>query len=619
MFKKILWVFVALTMLLSLAITSCGEEQKGGKVVEQDTGQKVSIGGEEEEKKEEEKVVAPSKDMPKYGGTLRLALTGDIIAWDDVVTSWFVAGPTYALTNEPLWTGDWTKGNAGGYGTGETDWVNAYDVWANHTGAAAVSWKWNLDTANNEGSIVYQIREGTHYGLDSDSEASRLVGGREMTTDDVVFSLETVLSTPTSFLHKAFPEMRTAKVTKTGPWEITVKVSADALVTSVTHIGSYFRVVPPEVVKKYENMGDWRRSVGTGPFILTDYMPSSSAIMVKNKNYWRTDPVGPGKGNQLPYIDSIRFLIIPDLSTRQAALRTGKIDTSSGYDYEQSAVMRKTAPNLVEAEGALGGPCIYIYMNSQKAPFNDVKVRRAISMAVDLETIKEELNKGLGQILTWPAEKLPGYEDLYLGLDDPEMPDSVKELYVYNPDKAKQLLAEAGYPNGFKTSVLIQASETDYFSIIKDMLAKVNIDLSLNVQDLGAGRAMYNSGDYDMTGWYGGRGPITVFYNMVTLTAGTSVGGSGSQINDPVIQAASKKMRLMYIDDYKGALKEFKNLMKYVLDQAYVVSRPIYPQSTFWWPWLKNYSGEQMVGYWHGSNWAMWIWLDEDLKKSMGY
>ncbi|UCC15875.1 MAG: hypothetical protein JSU58_05735 [Dehalococcoidales bacterium] len=106
-------------------------------------------------------------------------------------------------------------------------------------------------------------------------------------------------------------------------------------------------------------------------------------------------------------------------------------------------------------------------------------------------------------------------------------------------------MAETGYPNGFKTSAVIQASEVDYFSIIKDMLAKAGIDLTLNVQDVGAGRAIYNSGDYDIVGWYGGRGPVTVFYNMVTLTAGTSVGGSGSQVNHPVILAASEKMRLM--------------------------------------------------------------------------
>ena len=75
----------------------------------------------------------------------------------------------------------------------------------------------------------------------------------------------------------------------------------------------------------------------------------------------------------------------------------------------------------------------------------------------------------------------------------------------------------------------------------------------------------------------------------------------------------------LHIGNYFGAMKQFKELMKYVLDQAYVVSRPIYPQATFWWPWLRNYSGETQIGYFDTNYWASYIWIDEDLKKSMGY
>jgi peptide/nickel transport system substrate-binding protein len=291
----------------------------------------------------------------------------------------------------------------------------------------------------------------------------------------------------------------------------------------------------------------------------------------------------------------------------------------AGIAFEDAASMRKTTPQLKETEGALGGPAGYIYMNTQRKPFDDVRVRRAMLMSVDLQGIKTSLNHDLGQLLTWPVELVKGYEDLYLGLDDPEMPASVKELYTYNPDKAKQLLKDAGYPTGFKATALIGSAEVDYFSIIKDMWSKVGIDLSLNVQETGTRTSIYNTGNYDITGAAGGRGPLSVFYHMVTMRGDGPVGGNASQINDPIIIAASEKMKATYLTDEKAAMKQFKELMKYVLDQAYAVSRPIYPQSIFYWPWLRNYSGEDQIGYFDTNFWASYIWIDQPLKKSMGY
>ena len=78
-------------------------------------------------------------------------------------------------------------------------------------------------------------------------------------------------------------------------------------------------------------------------------------------------------------------------------------------------------------------------------------------------------------------------------------------------------------------------------------------------------------------------------------------------------------MQSVYLVDPKAPMATFKDSMKYVLDQAYVISRPMYPLTNFWWPWVKNYTGEYSVGYIMNDSWAQWVWIDQALKRSMGH
>jgi len=562
----------------------------------------------------QKETVKPTDAGPKYGGTMNRAESADITRWDAIQHS--VMGATLHLTNQGLWSGDWTRGPAGGYGTKETDWAfNQYDRFDLKTGYIAASTKWTVDTAKKEGTIVYQIRRGIHWALNPASEASRLVGGRELTADDVAQSLKRTITDPTAYIYRANPETRSANITKTGPWEVTVKVPLAALITTISRFGDSAYMQAPEVITKYGNTQNWRNSVGTGPFVLTDYVAGSNTFLVRNPNYWMKDPIGPGKGNQLPYLDSVRILIIPDASTRQAALRTGKIDMLSGFLSDEAEQIKKTSPDLSELETAAGSRLTVAGMRTDLPPFNDVRVRRAMMMATDFNSILKGLYGGRGQILTWPSQLLPGYEDLYLGLDDKEMPASVKELYVYNPDKAKQLLKEAGYPNGFKTSILIASTDADFFSIWKDMWAKVGIDLRLDVRESGVVSAMKINRTYEALA-LGGGADATMFLTAPHLQGEGEA--NPSVINDPVINKALEEVRIAMVTKGEAeAMRLYKEMMKYVLDQAYGIPRPQVPTYNFWWPWLKNYSGETSVGYYE--SFAQWVWIDQALKKSMGY
>lgn len=567
------------------------------------------------QEKPQQETVKPSDEAPKYGGTLILPQSGDVTRFDAIQHS--VMGATLHLTNQGLWSGDWTRGPAGGYGTKQTDWaMNQYDRFELKAGSIAERTKWTIDTAKNEGTIVYQIRQGIHWALNPNSEASRLVGGRELTADDVVHSLKRIITDPTAYIYRANPETRAAVITKTSPWEVMVKVPLAALITTISRFGDSAYMQPPEVIAKYGNMQNWKNSVGTGPFILTDYVPGSSAALIRNPNYWMKDSIGPGKGNQLPYLNGVKYLIIPDASTRQAALRTAKVDQMGGFNFEDAAQMRNNVPALKELETASGSRMTAVGMRADKPPFGDIRVRRAMLMATDFKAIVDGLFGGRGEILTWPSQRLPGYDELYLGLDDLAMPASVKELYVYNPDKAKQLLKEAGYPNGFKTSITTTSDEVDFFSIWKDMWAKVGIDLKIDVRESAVVTSLKINGQYE--GMAAGGGADATMFLTAPHLQGEGEANMFVHPADPIINKALDEVRLAMVNKGESeAMRLYKELMKYVLDQAYAIPRPKIPTYNFWWPWVKNYGGETSVGYYE--SFVQWVWIDQNLKKSMGY
>jgi peptide/nickel transport system substrate-binding protein len=560
-----------------------------------------------------------ASQAPKYGGILRLALPTDLTqSWDNVVTATAVPNAVYGITNEPIWWGDWTKGPAGGYGTNDTDWGGHFDIWPFMAGRSAEKWSWKVD-ADGNGIIVYTVRQGVKFGLNANSEASRLVNGRQMTADDVLFSLKQLAQDPRAYIAKANPELGAATFTKTGPWEVTIKLPRDAMVTAIARLGMYGRVEPPEVIQKYGSMADWRNNVGTGPFMITDFVSGSVATLKKNPNYWDVDPIGPGKGNRLPYVDELRYLIIPDGSTREAAMRTGKIDQMAvtGEGWETADLLKKTSPALLSAEATIphGGE---IQLRTDRAPFNDIKVRQALMMATDFQTIRKSLNNGVGLIETWPFPKVKGYEDLYVNNSDPDVPQAVRDLYTYNPEKAKQLLNEAGYPGGFKMTALVNsgvAGEVDYYSILVDMWSKVGIKMSLDVREAGVVANIQRSHQQPEATIYGGS-PVAIFYAPATLYGKSA---NMSELDDKVINDGLKQMRLDAITDLRLAMKDMRTLSIYLRGQAYHVPRAKRPPVNLWWPWLKNYSGESFVSYGTTASWAQWVWLDKDLKTSMGY
>jgi peptide/nickel transport system substrate-binding protein len=198
---------------------------------------------------------------------------------------------------------------------------------------------------------------------------------------------------------------------------------------------------PPEVIEKYGNAEDWRVHCGTGPFMMIDYVPGSSVTFVKNPNYWRKHPLY--KGYDMPFMDGVKWLNIPDDSTRIAALRTAKIDTTcygGKVRVEDWESLMKTNPELKWSKYLPVFQKAVGMRLDKKKPWDDKRVRQALNYAVDKEAIVKNIFYGLAK----PA-----------GVDNPCREWMDIKPYPYDPAKAKQLLAEAGYPDGFKITLKV--------------------------------------------------------------------------------------------------------------------------------------------------------------------
>ncbi|MFC2056983.1 ABC transporter substrate-binding protein [Chloroflexota bacterium] len=632
--KKFVWVVVSGLMALSLVMASCAPavvEEEEEVVVEEEVEEEEEVIVEEEEEEEE---MAPTAEAPKYGGMLRIPLERNLTYFEALDGGHGAGAFTFCVTNEELWGGDWARGPAGGYGTNETSWTGDLNVWELKSGRIAESWELPTKVEGETATMLWHIRQGIHWARNPASEAANLVGGRELTADDVVFTLNAYITEPRSYLSTRVPELSAAKITSPEPWVVKIEVPWKSFTVALDYFGDLgCNIIPPEVIDKWgtKSMADWKKSVGTGPFILTDFIPGSTATMERNPNYWMKDPVGPGKGNQLPYLDGVKFYIIPDVSTVLAAVRTAKLDWTgkgtAGFGIritrDDAISLKNTTPELITQRIDLTAVEAAIAFKLDREPFNDIRVRRALMMAIDFATIKKDYYGGDAQIVTFPIPYVKDYADAYFGPNPDtgewpaDCPESVKELYSYNPEKAKALLADAGYAGGLKTHLTLRgnAELIDYFSILVDMWSKVGADVELELLEAGAYGTRRNSKDFDQM--MAAINPKAKWVYTASL-----IYGPGSQnlsgIDDPVINETVPKIRRALITDVEEADRMDKELMKYVLDQAYAIPRVAPYTYSVWWPWIKNYSGEILMGD-ASHTFFTWVWLDQELKKSMGY
>ena len=591
MLKRVPWFFASLLLVLSLLLTSCGK-----------TSEDIGSGG----------------DVPKYGGTLNLVAAGDPMGFDEAFNApWFV-WPTH-LTEDEMLNGDWTQGWAGGNGSKKWTWtLDGIYNWSSKAGSVCESWQ-----AVSPYHYTFKVRKGIKFSLDPNNEASKLVNGRELTADDVVYSYNRECTVPQSYIVAAHPQfVKAIKMTATDKYSIDLVVpnDPDSIYQIAQIVVDWNGVIAKEVIDKWGDMKDWKRAHGTGPFMLTDFVSGSAVTFIRNKNYWDKDPIGPGKGNQLPYVDTVKVLVITDLSSRLAALRTAKIEAITGIGIDDAKSVKQTTPKLsvFEIPAALAANQIFMRTDKKDLPYSNKKVRQALIKATDYKTIVNTLFDGKAVYPTLPCPPLPDLKDVVLPLS--EASQAAQDLYVYDPAKAKQMLSEAGYPSGFKAQIFAQNTEAniDYLSVIKEMWSKVGVDLTITPLELAVYNNRWNARNYDEL-FYGGMASPGTFRSMVS-TQGFGGGYNLSYIEDPRLAEGKIKMMDMFASgDDVGLAKLHRQLSGYIYEDAWAVSTPAQTSTSFWWPWMKNYHGETAVGILNTWGWTKWVWLDSDLKKSMGY
>ena len=621
--RKVVWMVLSCLMVAALILSSCQpaavEQEKGTETVKGQVTQKEAPTVEEEEEKEAAAVVAGkdmvtvsltmrdgttlqvTKERPRYGGTI--VMTGSNPRYIDGIYGLNYWTPC-KWTNEALNEDKWVWGPSG---TEEFEFMwNIMGPPPDAMGGGGLAESWESPDPD---SVIFHIRKGVYF------HDKPPVNGREVDAYDVEFSLLRYWNAPQSYHYSGVPWDRyMVSIEALDKWTLEVKFQPGMGLTPFNMVTGASYIYPHEVIDEYGDMNDWKNVCGTGPFILTDLVENGSATYVRNPNYWMNDPLFPE--NRLPYIDSLKELYITDRSTILAAFRTGKVDQGGMSSYEDVDALLKTNPETkIKSYIAPTASTLDMKQDDPSLPYYDKRVRQAMMMAIDHPALKDSLYGGNAMIVAWPVAPVGDIDifgDMYTPLE--ELPESTQMLFGYYPEEAKALLADAGYPDGFKAEVILMEADADLFSIIKADLAKVGIELDLQVREVGA----YNSLAYgrEFTNMIRGSIDCTVEYSFWPRL-GAGVPQNFGNFSDPLIEEARAEADSAGLDLY-AQTRPMKRVFAHILDMTYKITLTSPYVYVVWHPWLKGYDGSvfclQLNTY---KNWTKYAWVDQDIKYEM--
>ena len=267
--------------------------------------------------------------------------------------------------------------------------------------------------------------------------------------------------------------------------------------------------------------------VGTGPFQFVSWTKDSDIVFERNENYWED-----------VYVERLILKVIPDATARWLALQKGEVDIIDFPAADDLPAMQANPDiQLIQQPGLNVG---YLALNTQKKPYDDKRVRQAMNYAINRQEIIDAVYGSAGQVA-----KNPIPPTMWSFNDD-------IEPYPYDLAKAKQLFAEAGYPNGFTTEIWAMPVARPYnpdarkiAEIMQAQLAKVNVKVEIISYEWGTYLDKTDSGEHQaaMLGWTGDNGdPDNFLFVLLSIPAAEVPAGNiafwkNQQFNDLVVEA----------------------------------------------------------------------------------
>ena len=365
-----------------------------------------------------------------------------------------------------------------------------YDTttWVDVVPDLAVSWE--VDSTGK--AYTFKVREGAAYS-----------DGTAVTAEDMAYSLNRMIERPNDI---AMPRsgcirgfMENAQAIDPATLQVNLKDPAVGFIGCVA--SPWISVPPKSILEQVDSGSDPGREleldevIGAGPFVLKNYQRGISFEVERNASYY---------DQPRPYLDGVRHVVVTDPSSRVAAFRTGHAHKEAvfpAFGADDDVAIREQMGDQLFVSESVGFGVGGIHINLRNAPFDDVRVRQALQLAVDREAMIELIHPSGGEVQCY----YPCIFDWIYSVEDyMQLPGFRFDGHLDDVEEAKRLLAEAGYPDGFEATITFRkvGPYPDYSAIVAQQWKEIGVDLTLRPMESAAGFAAYQQGDFEIN-WQG--------------------------------------------------------------------------------------------------------------------